>query len=98
MHIYLVDAETGQQRDLRQLPDDRFFLKAGTYNHRFTLVFSLSELAETNAVTGKMFTLSRTGDYLQVKANLPANTKGSLLVTNMLGQTIIRKEVTGGVT
>jgi len=95
MYIYLVDAETGKQIDLQRLPDYRFFLKTGIYNNRFTLEFSLSELTKTNAVAGKMFNLSRSGDYLKVKANLPSNIKGNLLVTNLLGQTIIRREVTG---
>jgi len=92
LQIYLVDTETGKQRDLKRLPDYRFFMKTGEYNHRFTLIFSRGEIIEPT-VAGKMFTLSRSGDFLQVKANLPTNTKGSLLVTNILGQTIIRKVV-----
>lgn len=93
LNIYLVDAETGKHRDLKQLPDYSVHLKPGEYNRRFTLVFSLSELNDYKALAGKLFTLSRSGDYLKVTANLPFNTKGNLSVTNILGQTIIRREV-----
>ena len=93
LQIYLLDTETGKFRDLKQMPEDRFYLKAGEFNHRFSLVFSLSDLLVPKATAGKMFTLSRSGEFLIVKANLPSNTRGNLLVTNMLGQVILRREV-----
>ena len=93
LHIYLVDGETSKQLDLRQVPDHLFYLKGGEYNRRFTLVFSLSELSQQAITAGKVFTFSRSGDYLRVKTNLPFNTSGNLLVTNILGKVIMRKEV-----
>jgi len=40
-----------------------------------------------------MFTIIRSGDRIYVKVNLPFNTKGDLLVTNMAGQMLLRKVV-----
>ena len=40
-----------------------------------------------------MFTLTRSGDHLYAKVNLPLNTKGDLFLINMQGQTLLRKGV-----
>jgi hypothetical protein len=95
MFIYLVDAEAGKPRNLKQLPEYRFYLKTGEYNQRFKLVFSLSDLSGPMAIGKKMFELSRMGNFIFIKINLSGSTKGNLMVTNMLGQVILRKEVFG---
>jgi fibronectin-binding autotransporter adhesin len=41
-YIYLVDTIAGISQDLRLNPQYRFFLKAGEYKNRFSLVFSLT--------------------------------------------------------
>ena len=91
LNIYLADAETGKFQDLNQLPNHRFYLNSGEHNQRFSLVFSLTELA--TATAGEIFTLSRSGDFLRVKINLPFNTRGEMMVTNILGQVILRRAV-----
>jgi len=93
LHIYLFDAEKGIIQDLRQNPEYRFNLKTGEYNQRFSLVFSLSEIDEPATFDEKMFTCSYSSDQLFIKMNLPFSVKGNLLVTNMLGQTLLLKQV-----
>lgn len=93
MHIYLTDAQEGITQDLKQKSNYRFYLKAGEYNRRFTLVFSLSDLNKPAVVGEKMFTIVRSGNRLYVKVNLPFNTKGNLIVTNMQGKTLLQKGV-----
>jgi len=93
MHIYLIDAIGNITQDLKQYPTYRFYLKTGEYNQRFTLVFALSSLDKPAEIVEKMFTIVRSGDRLYVKVNLPFNTKGDLLVTNMAGQMLLRKGV-----
>jgi hypothetical protein len=95
MHLYLVDGETGIMQDLKQFPDYHIYLKSGEYNQRFSLVFSLSELADPKADPGKVFTLSIINNSLRVKTNLPYNTKGNMLITNILGQVLMSREVFG---
>ena len=93
MHIYLIDAIGNITQDLKQNPIYRIYLKTGEYNQRFTLVFSLADLIKPTQIVEKMFTIIRSGDRIYVKVNLPFNTKGDLFVTNMQGQTLLRKGV-----
>ena len=93
LYIYLVDSEKGITQDLKQTPDYRFYLKAGVVDQRFKLVFSLSDLTKPAVVTAKMFTISSSLSLVLVKLDLPFNTRGSLMVTNMSGQVILRREV-----
>ncbi|NEW82363.1 MAG: hypothetical protein GZ094_08365 [Mariniphaga sp.] len=93
MNIYLIDAQEGVTQNLKQNPNYRLYLKTGEFNQRFTLVFSLASLVKPVVILEKMFTIVRSGDQLYVKINLPLNTRGDLFVTNMGGQTLLRKDV-----
>ncbi|NEW85281.1 MAG: T9SS type A sorting domain-containing protein, partial [Mariniphaga sp.] len=100
MRIYLIDAQEGVSQDLKRNPKYRFYLKKGEYNSRFSLVFSLSGVSKPIAIADqpavileKMFKIIRSGDQLYVKVNLPLNTKGDLIVTNMQGKTLLQKGV-----
>ena len=93
LHLYLVDAKEGITQDLNINPKYRFYLNKGESNQRFTLVFSFSVIEEPTDFTEKMFSIVQSAELLTVKVNLPYNTKGSLMVTNMLGQAILIREV-----
>ena len=94
--IYLVDAEKGVTQNLKQSPKYRVYLKAGEYDQRFTLIFSLSAIDQTATTPDvKLFSTGRSANLLLVKLNLPLNSKGRLIVTNMAGQQLLLKEVTG---
>jgi len=93
MHLYLIDAQYGITTNLKQHSDYRFYLKKGIYLQRFTLVFSLSGIEKQVEIVEKMFTITRSGDRLFAKVNLPFNTRGDLLVTNMQGKTLLQKGV-----
>lgn len=91
--VILKDASTGQLHDLRRSADVRFYLDKGTYDRRFSLLFSKEAINNDNPLAEKLFTLVRSGNTVLVKVNLAANTKGNLVVTNLLGQTLLQKEV-----
>lgn len=93
--VYLSDAVTGQYHDLRQSPEVRFLLQRGVYDHRFKLVFSKAPFTGEYPGKEKLYKLVRTETQVLVKVNLPVGTKGNLMVTNVLGQSILRKEVSG---
>jgi hypothetical protein len=93
VHIYLVDNLKGITQDLKQLPGYRFYLRAGVYEQRFQLVLSPAPVDIKGAVAEKMFSVSGSASTLMVQMNLPSNAKGSLMVTNMSGQVILRREV-----
>ena len=92
-YIYLADLEKGIMQDLKQTPQYPFYLKSGVYDQRFQLVFSATTLQKSAETVGKLFSVSRSASQVIVHLNLPSNTKGSLFVTNMSGQVILRREV-----
>ena len=98
LRIYLLDAEKGILQDLQQYPEYRINLKAGTYNQRFSLVFSLIEVTDPATITKNLFKVLKTADRLLVRVTLPYNTRGTLLVTGMSGQVVLRREVFGSET
>ena len=96
MHVYLVDAVTHITQDLNINPLYRLLLKAGVYENRFSLVFSLSERIPTPiAVVSETFTITHTTGILVINPNLPAGEKGILQMVNMMGQVLYRKEIFG---
>jgi len=95
LHLYLVDAEKGLLQDLQQIPEYRINLKAGEYNQRFSLVFSSVEIHDPAEITKNLFKLYRLANLLLVKVNLPYNTSGELLITNMSGQIVRQQKVFG---
>jgi hypothetical protein len=50
---------------------------------------------EAQAVDNNIFTVSMSSNHLVVKIGLPLNASGNLLVTNMKGQVLLQKEVSG---
>ncbi|MGE5449456.1 MAG: hypothetical protein ACM3PR_13925, partial [Bacteroidales bacterium] len=90
--VVLKDAQTGQAHDLRLSPDVRFYLDKGQYDRRFSLLFS-KEPGIGNSIPEKLFTVVRSGNSVLVKVNLANNMKGTLVITNILGQPLLRKEV-----
>ncbi len=94
LYIYLVDADKGITQDLKINPEYKFYIKTGTYDRRFSLVFSLSELKPSAAPVEKMFTFTRSATVLKVTMNLPYLAKGTLFVTNTSGQILLLRQVT----
>ncbi|SFD78887.1 Por secretion system C-terminal sorting domain-containing protein [Chitinophaga sp. CF118] len=91
-HIYLYDAKTGKTQDLQSDPQYRLFLEEGTYENRFSIVFhkkdngSSSETGTTvYSINGKLYV------YLK---NIP-DAKCSISITNLLGQTVLQKDLYG---
>lgn len=93
VQVYLVDAETGRYHNLRQSAVARFYLRQGICDSRFKLIFSKAPYSGHYPGLEKMFMLVRSGNRILIKVNLPDYSKGNLLVTNLLGQTILRREV-----
>jgi hypothetical protein len=96
MFVYLMDASTNVSQDLKFNPKYSTYLKAGNYENRFSLIFSLYELRPpTIMVSNEKFTISRPGGLLLVNLNLAADEKGILQLANMAGLVLYKKEVFG---
>ncbi|MEI6275780.1 MAG: T9SS type A sorting domain-containing protein, partial [Prolixibacteraceae bacterium] len=95
LNIYLVDSDTKILQDLRKISSYRAYLSTGDNDKRFYLIFSTKDLTQSILPTGKLFTLSRIANQLLVNVNLPFNSDGELIMTNMQGQIMLRKSVFG---
>lgn len=95
MQVYLSDAETGKYHDLIRSSEVRFYLPRGICESRFKLVFSKAPFTGEYPGAERLFKLIRTDNQVMIKVNLPLGTKGNLMVTDVLGQSLLRKEVSG---
>lgn len=98
LKLYLIDKQKNVYHDLRQNTEYNFFQKAGEDNNRLALAFSLIDLYPPGTIVGDMFTISHSDDKVHINIDLPEGRNGNLLVTNMLGQILIRKDVAKKVT
>lgn len=95
MHVYLSDTETGINQDLQINPTYRLYLAAGKYKNRFFLTFNkglLTTTPETDTVASTELKIYSTGSNLMVTSNY---TKATLVIINMLGQTMLKQDISG---
>ena len=88
-YIYLVDSVAGVNQDLKLNPQYRFFLKAGEYENRFSLVFSLTVL---NNIP-KEFSLLQNypnpfNPRTTIKYSIPQTSFVSITVYDILGREV----------
>lgn len=94
IHIYLLDNEKGVYQDLRRRPDYRLFLEAGTYENRFSVVFSLKDL-NSNSIDDEVFDVYISGADLVISTNIQTDENSALVITNMLGLEISSRQFMG---
>ncbi|MGA3288104.1 MAG: autotransporter-associated beta strand repeat-containing protein, partial [Bacteroidota bacterium] len=89
MYIYLVDAGAGVNQDLKLNPQYRFFLNAGEYENRFSLVFSLTVL---NNIPTECSLLQNYPNPFNprttIKYSIPQRSFVSITVYNILGKEV----------
>ena len=97
MYIYLVDAAAGINQDLKLNPQYRFSLKAGEYENRFSLVFSLTVI--TNVSSNSSADIPTEFSLLQnypnpfnprttIKYSIPQKSFVSITVYDILGKEV----------
>jgi fibronectin-binding autotransporter adhesin len=99
LYVYLSDVKTGVRRDLRSAPAYRLYLASGEYKNRFFLNFSTKEPAADGASgdtppDGSFKAYSADGT-LFVNGGLSPGEKGEVRVINLLGQVVLRTEISG---
>jgi fibronectin-binding autotransporter adhesin len=94
-HIYLYDAKTGASQDLQSNPRYRVYLDAGNYGNRFFLVFRQKAQVTPAPVNTGLFRIYNTGNKLYARISEVPGEKCQVIVTNMLGQVMMRKQLTG---
>lgn len=93
-NIYLYDMIAGVRQDLRRNPRYRLYLNAGGYEKRFFLGFQGKSPA-VPPVTGGIYTAYSVGRVLNANITEVPGEKCDVVVTNVAGQVIMRKQLVG---
>ncbi|MCX2449653.1 hypothetical protein OQX61_00080 [Pedobacter sp. PLR] len=92
LRIFLNDGATGAKQDLRTNPVYRTNVSSGSHNNRFSLSFTGTE----NVVGSKdEYTVFGSAGALFVRIKLASEQKGTLVVSNAIGQVISRSPIPG---
>jgi len=94
LYIYLFDRQTGMYHDLRNTPVFSMNLSSGSYENRFSLVFSQKVLTD-NPVPGSGFTVYSSGGSLFLNLNLETNTGTGIRIYDILGRSLLQMELGG---
>jgi hypothetical protein len=91
LRVYLSDEATRLVQDLQKNPQYRVHLNSGTIENRFSLLFSEKDLA--NSVPGEdTFYGYISNGKLNVFVNLATGDKAQLVISNVLGQVMLRDD------
>lgn len=94
MQVYFSDHKTGINTDLLKSATYKLKLSASEEENRFSLVFSkhlLPDAGESNSA----FVVYYSGRRLVLSFTSSASEDGTLIITNMIGQEILRSKMTG---
>jgi hypothetical protein len=92
--VYLGDAQQQKITELNTSTQYYAQLKAGTYNNRFSLIFSKNNLPDKLFATNLLNAYSGKG-MIYVYLNFVTGDKGGLVISNTLGQVVYRHEISG---
>jgi len=108
LHIYFVDAKTGMMQDVRQKPEYSLQLEKDKYENRFSLIFSRKDLmskppappvvnpGNTTGPQGDIiFNAYSTGEKITALFQLPTGEKGSLVITDIQGRPVVKRDLSG---
>ena len=94
-NLYLFDYERGILQNLNENPAYRFYFRKGVNIERFALLFSAKLLTPSNLETNRLFAITSLAGLPYVSINMGNEERGILLVSNLLGQTLLEREVYG---
>ncbi|MBO2545209.1 hypothetical protein J0871_12350 [Salegentibacter sp. BDJ18] len=94
-NIYLIDHEKGTGQNLRNKPEYKFSIQAGTHNSRFELMFSEEKVTSPAIAFNEPFDVEVENGNVVVKMNLEENKQGILRASTMTGQILQIKEAGG---
>jgi hypothetical protein len=95
LHLYLTDTEKGTNQDLQQNPIYTISLKKGIYENRFSLRCEPSTMPNSLANKGDVYYVYKSNGTIYMHIKLVDDQKGTLMVSNMMGQIIFRKAING---
>jgi hypothetical protein len=94
LQIYFLDNKTGIYTDLLQSTGFKLNMIAGTVENRFRLIFSNRKLSDTQGINDAFVAYS-SGGKLIVSFTGTEGEKGDMVINNMIGQELWRKQIIG---
>jgi hypothetical protein len=94
LYIYLCDNKTGAYQNLNIHPEYMIHLDEGNYENRFSLVFSRYDLRYQPG-SDESFYVYSSRNRLFIYINQPSGDQTDLTIHNMLGQQILRTQLSG---
>lgn len=95
--IYLYDLLTKTEKNLSQQTECSIFLKTGEYKGRFSIGFvSGPTLVPVVLPESEKFKIYYSAGILTADLDLPPGVKGTLIISNISGQLLYRKEIYSG--
>lgn len=91
MHIFFNDTKTGNVQDLRATPDYKQYIDKGKYEDRFYLMFTYREKADLPLLGNELYAYGSSGNLLIYLTS----GDGSVIITNMLGQVVVKQAISG---
>jgi fibronectin-binding autotransporter adhesin len=91
LRVYLSDEATGMIQDLQINPQYRVYLNSGTVDNRFSLLFSKKDLT-TSSQDGDIFYAYIESSQLNMFVKLATGNAARLVISNMLGQIVLRDD------
>jgi fibronectin-binding autotransporter adhesin len=95
LRLYFTDAETGMNQELQQNTKLTINLKKGVYENRFSLRCSPLTAVPKPVITGDNYYVYKSNGVMYMHIKLVDDQKGTLTVSNMMGQVIFRKFIDG---
>ncbi|MDQ0639298.1 hypothetical protein QF042_002863 [Pedobacter sp. W3I1] len=93
LNLYLTDAVTGTNQNLQRNPVYTVNLKKGTVENRFSLRCTTKDGA--NTTNGDIYTVYGSAGTMYVKIGLLNEQRGQLIISNIAGQVISRRQIEG---
>ncbi|NVO21347.1 MAG: hypothetical protein HXX13_16720, partial [Bacteroidetes bacterium] len=94
LRVFLVDSTTGVIQDLQNENNYHVYLGKGEETNRFSLVFSYKDLQHSPS-SEELFNVYYYNQALHIYMDLSLGTKSKLVVSNMLGQRVMEKQLNG---
>jgi len=92
LYIYFCDAGTGIKQNILLHPDYRIYLKPGTYEKRFSIVFSKKDLRK-QPVGSEPFIVYSFRNRLFIHSKIGIGQLAELTVFNILGQQLLTRKI-----
>lgn len=96
LRVYLADNSAGVVQDLGINPEYRFFADNITTDNRFALLFSKEELS-LKPENGDSFYATFSNKILTIFPNISEQDEAQLMISNMLGQVLLKQSISGSV-